>query len=129
MNTDIVKMNLRNLAKRVDSLKERLEEIKETRKVRNRNGYVEGEDSPMWTIDEYLGKYAEEFYTHIIKKYPVDSCEYNIKYHMENVKYVIDKYLKHLILKTAKIDNEVLDCDIGGLKMVHETLLKIVEEM
>lgn len=82
----------------------------------------------MWTIDEYLGNDSNDFYSHIIRKCPVDSCEYYIKYHMENVKFITDKYPKHLILKTVNIDNEVLDCHIGRLNTVHKTLLKIIAE-
>lgn len=129
MNTNIIKLKLRYMAKRIETLTNRLSELKESGSVKEYNSYKVGQDSPMWTIDEYLGDYAQQFYSLIAEKYDVDSDMYNIGYHVENICYVVNSYYHRVLDGSIQPNNEVLDCDIAGSKMVYDTLMKIIEEM
>lgn len=126
---NVMKLKLRYLAKRCETLAERLEEVKELGTADDYSGYKEGCDSPMWTLDEYLGGYADILYAIVAEKYGKDTNEYDIGYHMENVNHVIHEYFLRVVNDDVKPDNEVLDLDIEETRITKDTLLKIADEI
>lgn len=134
MTNRVLIQKLRFLDTRINTLKDRIMDLRLERKVEDYNGFVPGVFSvpcAMLDLFEDSNVCADFLRDWICKTYEPDTPEYNLEYHLQNVAYVIARYFEAVIEPDARMkpNTEVLDCHAKGLEMVSGALKSIIQRI
>lgn len=134
MTNRVLIQKLRFLDTRINTLRDRIMDLRLERKVDDYNGFVPGMFSvpcAMLDIFDDQSVCADFFRDWLCKTYEPDTPEYNLEYHLQNVAYVIERYFEAVIVPDSKFkpNTEVLDCHANGLEMVSKAVKSVIERI
>ncbi len=134
MTNRVLIQKLRFLDTRINTLKDRISDLRLGRKIDDYNGFVPGMFSvPCATIDIFEDQSicADFFRDWLCRTYEPDTPEYSLEYHVQNVAYVIERYFGAVIDKDGKItpNSDMLDCHIKGLAMVSDAVKSVIRRL
>ena len=124
MNSNVVRMKLKETALRIETLKSRFDYIIENGKLEEHGGFFPGQSSPgvMSPFFDLSENDKLEFMYFLATNWKETDNEYIFMYHLENVDSVISSYYHCLITGDVEIDLEVVKNFSEACQMVIDTI-------